>query len=375
MWRMQSGNRVFTASEWEIFASGLGAVREAVEDDLRYDTADAETGVAIFDRCSSEQMLALLADVATALHDPDVPCPKHTATNEAAVAAVLRAFWYDLVTEVDEDSAENIHSDFRYANRRMLLAAFQDEDNQDLPDVADTDISEWSFLYESFEERIFWDEDFAMADDLLDLSPEVMQAMLRQLTIDRDYFVAVPREPNEAELISARQMLAKILGLPMTDDEGFYRFLGDEYHDLLVGPCSEQEAAVWEIHPWVRSVGCAELRSDCSYDRWTELFTDDLPDHPYQICLDPVADNADLPNGISIERFGSNWVIREKGIGIWCGLIENGWTDAPDQDDPPLTFPTEQQAKSAYLHAEQMYTQRAGRRKVAFEKLGIPEFD
>src|SRR5581483_305273 len=82
MWRMQDANRVLTEAEWALFRTGLDLLRDSIEEDIRAETDDADTGIPVFDRLTPEQKLALLADTAHALRDPAVPMPHHTAANE-----------------------------------------------------------------------------------------------------------------------------------------------------------------------------------------------------------------------------------------------------------------------------------------------------
>ena|GEM_PF-6359957 len=79
---------------------------------------------------------------------------------------------------------------------------------------------------------------------------------LQQLRIDREYFVCIPREPNETELIASRQCLARMIGVPVIDDNGLYSILDDQYHSLMVGPVPESELTAWEEHSWIRMIGC-----------------------------------------------------------------------------------------------------------------------
>jgi hypothetical protein len=53
MWRMQSGDRVLTAAEWECFRAGLGPVRDWTEDELIQESDPFEMGVALFDHLSA----------------------------------------------------------------------------------------------------------------------------------------------------------------------------------------------------------------------------------------------------------------------------------------------------------------------------------
>jgi hypothetical protein len=71
MWRMQDDDRVLTEPEWALFRAGVDLLRDWIEEDIRHET-DSEIGVAVFDRLTSEQKLALLAHTTVALRDPSV---------------------------------------------------------------------------------------------------------------------------------------------------------------------------------------------------------------------------------------------------------------------------------------------------------------
>ncbi len=89
----------------------------------------------------------------------------------------------------------------------------------------DTDLERWESLIEEFKDCIFWDDDYAMDEEFLDLPPKVASVTMERLTIDREYFRTVPPEPDGAALIAARQKLAQLLGLPVPDDDGLYSAL------------------------------------------------------------------------------------------------------------------------------------------------------
>ena len=85
-WQMVQPN--FSA-EWALFAAGLDLLRDFIEEDIRAETDDAETGIPVFDRLTPEQKLALLAETARALRDPTTPTPHHTAANEGGIVRVM----------------------------------------------------------------------------------------------------------------------------------------------------------------------------------------------------------------------------------------------------------------------------------------------
>src|SRR5437868_297447 len=117
MWRMHDGNRVLTEAEWEVFRTGLDLLRDFTESDISAGEDDMDTSVPAFDRLTAEQKLALLADVASAVRQPEVPMPHHTAANEGAIMAVLVTFRDMLREEVDANEVGQT------SLRECLLAA------------------------------------------------------------------------------------------------------------------------------------------------------------------------------------------------------------------------------------------------------------
>jgi hypothetical protein len=375
MWRMPDADRVLTEAEWALFRAGLGLLRDSIEQDIRAERDDSDTGIPVFDRLTPEQKLALLADTARALRDPAIPAPQHTAVNEGAIAAVFSMLRVELEAELDMAGVggdDNKPTEVR----RMLRAACDgsEERGEPLPDETATDAEQWGWLLEEFEGRIFWDSDFAMGDAFLDLPPDEARARLQLYRIDPGYYLAVPEEPGEAGLTAARRTLARLLGLPVPDDGGLYPALDDQYHGLTVGPCSPDEIAAWEGNPWVQVVGMSEPGWDCDYPTWAASFSQALPPAPFQ--LTPVTAGAvhELPSGLRVERRGDAWVVRDEGGLYWCGLVENGWTGSPDEEDmPALTFPTEAEARAAYAQADRMYGEREKRHEQAMARLGLAD--
>jgi hypothetical protein len=209
MWRMQDANRVLTEAEWKLFSTGLDLLRDSIEEDIRYGTDEVETGVPVFDRLTPEQKLALLADTAQALRDPATPMPHHTAANEGAIAAVFSMIRVELETELDAAGMEG-EEEKPTDIRRLLRAVGEEleEREEPLPDESAPDAEEWEWLVEEFEGRIFWDADFEMGDEFLDLPPDEVREKLLLSGIDPEYYLAVPDEPDRASLTAARQALA-----------------------------------------------------------------------------------------------------------------------------------------------------------------------
>jgi hypothetical protein len=201
---MEAGDRAMTAAEWGIFQLGLAELVAHIEDDLAYENDAAQTGVKVFDRLTVEQKIALLADVAEAMHDPDVPMMDLTAASEGAAEAVF------VVTRalLREEIADN--SDTRMRSLLVAVAKEQDFEKVDVPSLKSRKRSDWGFLLECLEGAIFWDSDWAAGDHYLDMPPQEAKAKMEYMGIDPDYFLAIPKEPNATELKAARQKLAHL---------------------------------------------------------------------------------------------------------------------------------------------------------------------
>src|SRR4051794_35516913 len=109
MWRMQDDDRVMNEAEWNLFRVGIEMLWDYIEDERDEEVCLSKTGVHVFDVLQPEQKLALLADVAQALHDPTIPTPQHTAANEGTIAAVFAVLRQALEVEVectDEETEE-----------------------------------------------------------------------------------------------------------------------------------------------------------------------------------------------------------------------------------------------------------------------------
>ena len=143
MWHMEAGDRAMTEAEWGVFRLGLAELVAHIEGDLIDETDSAQTGVKVFDRLTVEQKLALLADVADAMHNADVPMMDLTAASEGAVAAVLVVARALLREEIAENG--------RTTMRSLLLAVAEkkDFDNADVPRLKSRKWDDWDFRVSS----------------------------------------------------------------------------------------------------------------------------------------------------------------------------------------------------------------------------------
>jgi hypothetical protein len=369
MWRMSSGNRILTDAEWNLFRFGLESLWGYIETEIEQGFSLTQTGVQVFDSLQPEQRLALLADVAQALRDPAIPIPRHTAVNEGAIAAVFAMLRNEVEGEILFTELETVSTEIR----ALVLAAARDTEQQpeSLPDIAEADIEEWEWVVEAILDRILWDRDYEMGDDFLDQPPEASRDLHSQVRIDPDYFTTVPREPDRAGMLAVRQLLARLVGSAVPDDDGLYPALEDLYHELLVGPCTPEQIAGWADHPWLRVIQVDEPVFDCTFTTWVEHFQDKLPGEAFELdrgLSGSPARRLIWPEVVQVKRRGDVWVIRNDRGEFWCDALTNCWSDDPDEL-PMLTFPSRKAARAAYRHASKMYAERAARHEAAIDLL------
>lgn len=206
MWHTPEGDRVLTNAEWQVFAYGLSVLRDQVELDIVDGCGLSHTGVSVFDAQDLYQRLCLLAWNADALRNPNIPCPELTAVTEGTVAAVFATFRLLLRMEIDSPKA----SKGTHSARKFLLQAASGWEVP-LPRENSRKFETWDFMLEYCMERILWDLDFELADEILDAPPDVSAAQKAFLQIEDEYFMSTPDEPSPEQVQEARQTLTKLL--------------------------------------------------------------------------------------------------------------------------------------------------------------------
>ena len=193
MYRTSTGTRTLTGAEATLFREGLCGVAAMVE--TTRDGEPSGVGVTVFDGLSRGQKLAMLGTVGRALLLPDEPAPELSAVVEGTVAAVFQFIADAMQAEIDLPDTAGCPS-----WRDLVLDAGQEQDFDELPARACSDMPEWELLMECLSNTIFFDADWEGVDDYLDGDVETNRHVKAVLGIDDDYFVAAPLEPTEAEL-------------------------------------------------------------------------------------------------------------------------------------------------------------------------------
>lgn len=206
-WRTQLGERTLKGAEAELIREALGHVIDMVDEEIAGYADPWQFGVMLFDRLEQRARLALLADVGWALLRETDVCPKLTAISESGVAVLFMDIEQSIQFEIDTQD----DSDDPFFWRSRILAIFQEDgDTTDLPAENSNDWSEWETLMEVLSERILWDNDFNDADQFLDSPPDQAHFLRALMTIDDEYYRAIPPDPKDEDLSRIRNRLREL---------------------------------------------------------------------------------------------------------------------------------------------------------------------
>jgi hypothetical protein len=213
MWNTPEGKRVLQGSEWELFRQGLSALWDWVEESFD-DRGLCETGIAAFDELQPNQKLAILAFVGQAMHDAAMPAPALTAHVEGAAAAVFQRIRDSIGEEIELQDEPDMRDHATHWRDLALAAALETKTTgeEPLPDSRSKDLEDWNCLIDCLSDRVLWDTDYDMGGEFLDAAPQAGQAMMREMGIDPDYFLAVAPDPTEDQLDQIRRTLRQLTG-------------------------------------------------------------------------------------------------------------------------------------------------------------------
>jgi hypothetical protein len=197
MWRTSQGDRVLTGDEARVVKAAL----LDLVDELATAQDEHETGVQVFDALSLGQRLATLEDLSSALFNPSIPAPPHSAANEAAIYAVYHQLKSMVELEVDSDP---VCTDIR----RLVRAACYECGLRALAETED-ECTEWSDSIEELSDQVLWDRDFSDGDMFLDAVPTDTRP--DAVDISEDYFAAISREIRDAEISETFSRLRRAL--------------------------------------------------------------------------------------------------------------------------------------------------------------------
>jgi hypothetical protein len=223
-WKTQLGDRHATGAEARLLREAIEYLHAAIELEIADPEVRWTFQVPVFDKLAPIPKLGLLADVGEALLSETEALPL-TAITEGAVAAIYHAVRQLVTIEIDEQKEAidtGISDLFQY--RALVLEIANsigpDGTETDNPEVDPevvmpapecTDFSEWEWLIEAISDRFLWDEDFLMADEMLDAPPDTAKRERRRLGITRGYYLDDAPDSERVDLATARKRLEKLV--------------------------------------------------------------------------------------------------------------------------------------------------------------------
>jgi hypothetical protein len=231
----------------------------------------------------------------------------------------------------------------------------------------------------------------------MDAAPGQSRALMSEMAIDHDFFLALPPDPRDEELPAIRRTLHEVTGRPEPKAPEMVYALEDIYHNLSVGPCApdvpaREEAAcphvVYEVH--VYDPG----GFDCTYEEWVQLFREEVlraasqektevpgPDVvPSEEQLRRARQAAEtghpleLADGHKIEPREGGWVV----VNRWRSFLVDPYLCMWASDDvrggpPPRFFATPAEAYAALVWSASLAKARVERYDQALKRLGREE--
>lgn len=224
MWHTPTGDRVLKGAEAGLVRASLRSLLRIINDGPDDFEHSPMFGVPPFDELEQAQRLVLLAQIAAAIFQEDVPPMRLTAVVEATVCAL----YVNIMNEIEAELEQQFESHGEVASRRwrrlVATAVFETELGDSWPDPDDVmrymaaspqpdcvDLTEWQREVSGLCDLVCGDRDWQMADDLLDQPPEVAERLKAHLGIDDDYFTAVVPLPKVPELLRARRSLRDLV--------------------------------------------------------------------------------------------------------------------------------------------------------------------
>ena len=224
-WHTPSGDRYLVGEEAELVRDSiatmvqeLASCRETEEEPWAY-------GVTLFDELSWQQQLAVLNQLATNLLQETGETLELSGVNEAGVAAVYQNITQQIELEIELHPVSP--AEYRCRWRQATLDAFRENENDDvirqetLAQESDgesifdietdcLDLQRWQWLVELLADRVLWDRDFEMVNEMIDAPPERAAAMRAALGITPGYYTAIAPDPTDKQVDALFESIERI---------------------------------------------------------------------------------------------------------------------------------------------------------------------
>ena len=223
-WHTPSGDRHLHGEEAELVRDSIATMVEELASCRDTEDRPWEYGVTLFDELTWQQQLAVLEMLATNLLCKTDETPELSGINEAAVAAVYQNMVQQIELEIELHPVSP--DDYRCRWRQATLDAFRERQNDDSdqgellsveehsPELdIDSDcmqVDAWRWLVDSLADRVLWDRDFEMVEEMIDAPPERAAAMKAALGITAGYYIAIAPDPTDHQVDALFESLQQL---------------------------------------------------------------------------------------------------------------------------------------------------------------------
>lgn len=201
MWYTPQGEKHFDGPFGTLLAVGLTRILYMLKPHLLPHNVPIpfHSGYRAFDHLTREQQVAALFEVGSALLRVQSSPPDIKAYHEAAAATVFWGILLELEHEIREKEVN-----LRHLVLRVFDEKYNGLDPLVMPDC--DDLEDWKILLDDLAAFIIWDDSFEN-DSINDLSPEKREEFFDKVSIDRDYYIAIPPDPPH---LRAREMALEL---------------------------------------------------------------------------------------------------------------------------------------------------------------------
>lgn len=224
-WHTPTGDRCLVGEEAELVRDSLATMVEELASCRETEEEPWGYGVTLFDELTWQQQLAVLDLLATnLLHETDETL-ELSGINEAAVAAVYQNIVQQIELEIELHPVSP--AEFRSRWRQAALDAYRENESDDVvrqevlsqdadrASVFDIDaeclqVDRWRWLVELLADRVLWDRDFEMVNEMIDAPPERAAAMRAALGITPGYYTAIAPDPTDHQVDALFESLEQL---------------------------------------------------------------------------------------------------------------------------------------------------------------------
>lgn len=214
-WHTPSGDRYLVGEEAEMVRDSLATMVQELASCRETEEEPWEYGITLFDELTWQQQLAVLDLLATnLLHETDDTL-ELSGINEAAVAAVYQNIVQQIELEIELHPVSP--PEFQCRWRQAALDAYRENEDDDVVrqeilsqdadqksvfdiDTQCAEVDRWRWLVELLADRVLWDRDFEMVNEMIDAPPERAAAMRAALGITPGYYTAIAPDPTDRQV-------------------------------------------------------------------------------------------------------------------------------------------------------------------------------